>query len=46
MDGAAAAATREDGAEKKPRGGDGASENNVGPSAEDTADGKYPAAVT
>ncbi|XP_044063582.1 zinc finger protein 271 isoform X3 [Siniperca chuatsi] len=38
MDEAAAAAIKEDGAEKKPHNGDRTSENNVGPSAEDTAD--------
>ncbi|XP_045900921.1 zinc finger protein 91 isoform X1 [Micropterus dolomieu] len=37
MDEAAAAAIKEDGAEKNPHNGDGASENDVGPSAEDTA---------
>ena len=46
MDGAAAAATSEDGAESKPRNEDPASENNVCPSAEDTADRKYLVAVT
>ncbi|KAM9352980.1 uncharacterized protein ABDE67_005361 [Symphorus nematophorus] len=40
MDGAAAAAAiTEDEADTRPHGGDGASENNVGSSAEDTADG-------
>lgn len=45
MDEAAAAAITEDGAGKRPHRGDTASENTVGSSAEDTDDGKYPAAV-
>lgn len=39
---AASAAIAEDGAEKRPHDEDGASENHVGSSAEDTADGEYP----
>lgn len=50
MDEAAAAAIREDAAENQPRSGDPASEDTVGPSAEDTAedtsDSKYPVVVT
>lgn len=50
MDEAAAATTREDRAESKPCNEDTTSENNVSPSAEDTvedtADSKYPVAVT
>ncbi|XP_042345708.1 zinc finger protein 780B isoform X2 [Plectropomus leopardus] len=41
MDEAAAAAIRQDGAANKPRNGNTASENIVGPSAEDTADGVF-----
>lgn len=46
MDEAAASATNQDGAENDPRDGDTASENNVFPSAEATADRKYPAVAT
>lgn len=45
MDEAAAAATTEDGAEKRPHNGDTASENYVGSSSEDSADSKYLVAV-
>lgn len=42
---ASSAAIAEDGADKRPHDEDGASENNVSSSAEDTADGEYPVAV-
>lgn len=45
MDEAAAPAITADGAEKRPDNEDGASENDVCASAEDTADSESPAAV-
>lgn len=45
MDEASAAAITDDGAGKRPLHGDTASENNVGSSADDPGDGKYPVAV-